>query len=164
MRLMRTFLHTNPNSSSHHRHKSNCSIQGLFLHTHPLQSCQVARGPSHPPTHGKRTQVPGRPLLSPAPENAGQNMSTQHRTQRWLCGPCPQHALKQPQLYTMYLGVALNFWYPLMTCRAHSRPEHHHLSAANASRLLHFVKALPIQPGWLHKQVITVQVPCQPGA
>ena len=21
------------------------------------------------------------------------------------------------QLYTMYLGVALNFWYPLMTCR-----------------------------------------------
>ena len=64
-------------------------------------------------------------------------MSTQHCTRRWLCGVCPQYALEQPQLYTMYLGVALNFWYPLMTCRAHSRPEHHLLSAANASQLLH---------------------------
>lgn len=80
-------------------------------------------------------------------------MPTQRRTQRWLCGLCPQHAFVPPQLYTMYLGVALNFWYPLMTCRTHSLPEHQHLSATNASRLLHFVKAVPMQPGWLHNQM-----------
>ena len=142
------------------------------LRTHPLQPCQYSSWALTSPNTWEETSSPRHAIAKEMPcpvpsiafkEYAGQNMSTQRRTQRWLCGLCPQHAFVPPQLYTMYLGVALNFWYPLMTCRAHSRPEHHHLSATKASHLLHFVKAVPMQPGWLHNQVIIVQVPCQPG-
>ena len=34
----------------------------------------------------------------------------------------PRRRCRAPtQLYTMYLGVALNFWYPLITCH-HTQP------------------------------------------
>ena len=136
-----------PNSLSLYRHKSNCSIQDLdlFLAYTPFATLPVQLEGPHIPQHMGRgfkskacmhMPLPKIcPVLSPASQSksAGQNMSTQRRTQRWLCGLCPQEAFVPPQLYTMYLGVALNFWYPLMTCRTHSLPEHQHLSATNAS-------------------------------